>query len=189
MKELIREINGDLKAKSSESNLASISKFVPGTQKIFGVKTPDLNVLAKKYKSGGFELVSALWKSGSFEEKIIAIKILEQIGGKDSDRTLKIVKEFAPQIDNWAVCDGLGMQALKGVRKTHADEIFMLAEKWSQSKNLWERRLSLVMVEWFTRDPLLHSKIKKLIRSLEGDEEYYVRKAVLWINRNFSKGK
>jgi hypothetical protein len=32
-------------------------------------------------------------------------------------------------------------------------------------------------------------RIKKIVQNLEGDDEYYVRKAVTWIKRNFSKGK
>jgi 3-methyladenine DNA glycosylase AlkD len=35
----------------------------------------------------------------------------------------------------------------------------------------------------------LHTEIKKLIKPLENDEEYYVKKAVVWINKNFAKGK
>ncbi|HYJ37973.1 MAG TPA: DNA alkylation repair protein, partial [Chitinophagaceae bacterium] len=112
-----------LETKSDKSNIEFFGRMVPGEQKIYGVKTPDLNQIAKEFKVGGFELVASLWKSGALEEKIIAIKILEQIGGKDEERTLQMVKEFAKHIDNWAVCDGLGMQALKGVRKTHTDEI------------------------------------------------------------------
>jgi len=189
MKEQLAAIQERLFAKSDQSNIEFFSKMVPGKQKIYGVKTPELNQIAKEYKSGGFELVTALWKSGALEEKVIAIKILEQIGKKDVERTLKLVQEFARKIDNWAVCDGLGMQALKGVRKTNTEEIFALARVYSQSKDPWQRRLSLVMVEWYTRDNSLHTRIKSLVKSLQDDEEYYVKKAVQWINRNFAKKK
>ena len=189
MKEQLTAIQERLRANSDLSNIEFFRKMVPGQQKIYGVKTPELNQLAKEFKKGGFELVTALWKSGALEEKVIAIKILEQIGKKDVERTLKLVQEFARKIDNWAVCDGLGMQALKGVRKTHTEEIFALAKVYNRSKDPWQRRLSLVMVEWYTRDSSQHTRIKSLVKSLHDDEEYYVRKAVQWINRNFAKRK
>jgi 3-methyladenine DNA glycosylase AlkD len=189
MKVQLKAIQDQLKSKSDSSNIAFFKKMVPGRQKIYGVKTPELNLLAKEYKSYGFDLVKALWQSGALEEKVIAIKILEQIGAKDPQQTIELVKQFSTQIDNWAVCDGLGMQALKGVRKKHAEEIFRLAEKYNRSKDPWQRRLSLVMVEWYTRDPLCHGQIKKLVKAVEEDDEYYVKKAVQWINRNFSKHK
>jgi len=178
-----------LKSKSEPSTVEFVTKVVPGAQKIYGVKTPELNLIVKEHKSGGFELAKTLWKSGALEERIVAIKILEKIGAKDPEQTLALVKQFSSSVENWAECDGLGMQALKGVRKNHTAEIFALAEKYNHAKSLWQRRLSLVMVEWYTREPKFHSRIKKLVKGVESDEEYYVQKAVQWINRNFEKKK
>ncbi|MEI9809158.1 MAG: hypothetical protein WDO16_15575 [Bacteroidota bacterium] len=45
------------------------------------------------------------------------------------------------------------------------------------------------MVEWYTRDSGRHAEIKKLVKALEDDEEYYVKKAVAWIKRNFTNRK
>jgi 3-methyladenine DNA glycosylase AlkD len=87
------------------------------------------------------------------------------------------------------VCDGLGMQFLRGIVKTHDKEIFAIAEKYNISKDMWQRRLSLVMVEWYTRSKEHIQEIKKLVKRLEKDDEYYVKKAVTWINKNFAKGK
>ena len=148
-----------------------------------------LNELAKTYKEHGFDLAEALWQSGALEEKIIAIKIIEKMGKKDPNRLLKLIQQFAKGIDNWAVCDAIGMQGLRSIVKTHRDEIFKLAGKYNHSKDPWQRRLSLVMVEWYTREPGTHTDIKKLMKTLENDEEYYVKKAVAWIKRNFQKKK
>jgi len=81
------------------------------------------------------------------------------------------------------------MQALKPVVKTHQNEIFALARKLNKSQNPWQRRLSLVLIEWYTRNELTHEEIKKLVNTLKHDEDYYVKKAVIWIERNFEKGK
>lgn len=178
-----------LTAKADKKNMAFFEKMVPGQQKIYGVKTPDLNLLVQQYKQYSFDLAKELWSSGALEEKIIAIKIVEKTGKSNPDKVLKLFDQFSKKIDNWAVCDGLGMQFLRGIVKTHADDIFALAEKYAASKNPWQRRLSLVMVEWYTRHSDRHAEIKKLIKALENDEEYYVKKAVVWIKRNFTKGK
>ena len=151
--------------------------------------TSSLNLIVKKYKEHSFGLAKELWDSGALEEKIIAIKILEKTGKKDPDELLKLFKQFSKKIDNWAVCDGLGMQFLRSIVKTHAEEIFAIAEQYNHSKNSWQRRLSLVMVEWYTRHGDRHPAIKQLVKNLDGDKEYYVKKAVTWINKNFAKGK
>jgi 3-methyladenine DNA glycosylase AlkD len=81
------------------------------------------------------------------------------------------------------------MQGLKPIFKTHRDEIFALAKKYNQSTDFWQRRLSLVLLEWYTRIKELHPEIIKLVKALENDEEYYVKKAIVWINKNFEKEK
>ncbi len=55
------QIQKELAANASADFIASVNKFVPGSQKVYGVKMPVLNELAKKYKDSGFDLVEQLW--------------------------------------------------------------------------------------------------------------------------------
>ncbi len=189
MDKLVNEIQTRLLAAAKESNHDFFMKMVPGQQKIYGVKTPVLNEMAKRYQIHGLALADVLWQSGSLEERVIAVKICEKKGKEDPAALLKLFQQFAGGVDNWAVCDGLGMQFLHGIRKTHTDEIFAIAKKYNRDKNPWKRRLSLVMVEWYTRMPKHHASIKKMVQQLENDDAYYVKKAVTWIKRNFSNNK
>lgn len=191
IKKQLAEIQKILNEQSSPEAAAAHNKFVPGSQaeKIYGVRTPVLNELAKQYKPGGFGLAEALWNSGALEEKILAGKLLGLVAKKDPEKALQLVTGFSKTITDWAVCDTLGMQSLKPIVKTHREQIFALAGKLNNSKNLWQRRLSLVLVEWYTRMPELHPQINRLIEALENDPEYYVKKAVVWIRKNFKKGK
>ena len=189
MSEQLKAIQKILKENSSPEARASHQKFVPGDEKIYGVRMPFINELAGKYKEHGFDLIGDLWKAGAFEEKVLAIKLLGRIAKKDPDRSLRMVELFSRNIGNWAVCDAIGMQGIKPILKTHQQQIFDLARKYNQSPDFWKRRLSLVLVEWYTRIKSLHPEIKRLIRALENDDEYYVKKAIVWINKNLEKGK
>lgn len=189
MPESLKEIQRELSRHSSEKVRASTHKFVPAAQNVYGVTMPVINELAKKYKEGGFPLVQDLWRSGAYEENVLAAKILGRIAKKDPDLTLKLIERFSRDISDWAVCDTLGMQSPKAIVKTHAKEIFGISNRLIRSRNFWQRRLALVLSEWYTRDRTFHPQIKKLLAAVKNDEEYYVQKAVEWINRNFSKGK
>lgn len=189
MQNSLNEIKKKLVALRTPEAAAAFKKFVPGSMNIYGVRTSLLDNLSKQYKNEGFDLVKELWQSGWFEEQILAVKILQKIAKKDPELSLQLVAAFAPQINNWAVCDALGMQALQSIRTTHQNEIFALAKKYNGSTNFWERRLSLVLVEYYTRDASLHNDINKLVTQLENDDEYYVKKAVVWIKKNFAKAK
>ena len=185
----LQAIQRTLQQQASNAVQEANNKFVPGSKKVYGVPNPFLNTLAKQFKTGGFDLVKALWASGAYEEKMIALKMLGCIAKKDAPQSLLLVQVFSTGIDNWAICDTMGMQSLKPVVKTHQQEIFALAKKFNSSKNMWQRRLSLVLVEYYTRDKTLLPQINGLVSALENDEEYYVKKAVVWIKKNISKGK
>ena len=189
MSALLKRIQKELQEHSTPEAKAAALKFVPNAEKVYGIRTPLLNVMAKKYKEGGFDLVKELWNSGAFEEKMLAAKMLNVISKKDPALSLKLVTSFSKNISDWAVCDTLGMQSLKPVAKKIQKEIFDLSAKLIKSKNLWERRLSLVIIEVFTKDRSLHPEIIKRVKMLENDEEYYVKKAVVWIKRNLEKGR
>jgi 3-methyladenine DNA glycosylase AlkD len=189
MSDLLKQVQKELKEHATPEAKVGALKFVPNAEKVYGIRTPVLNVLAKKYKEGGFDLVKELWESGAFEEKLLAAKLLGVICKKDPLHSLKLVAGFSKNISDWAVCDTVGMQSLKPVAKKIHKEIFDLSAKLVKSGNLWERRLSLVIIEVFTKDRSLHPEIMKRVKMLENDEEYYVKKAVVWIKRNFEKGR
>lgn len=185
----LKQIQAILLTEANAAAKAAHEKFVPGSEKVYGVRNPVLNELASTFKEGGFDLAEELWKAGTLEEKLLAVKMLGKIAKRDPDRSLKLVQLFAKNIGNWAVCDAIGMQGLKPILKTHEKNIFALAKKYNLSKDPWQRRLSLVLVEWYTRVPRLRPEIIKLAGTLENDNEYYVKKAVVWIKRNLQKGK
>ena len=185
----LKQIQNELKEHATPEAKAAAMKFVPNAEKVYGIRTPVLNRMAKKYREGGFNLVKELWNSGAFEEKLLAGKLLNVICKKDPLLSLKLVTGFTKDISDWAVCDCIGMQSLKSIAKKIQHEIFDLSGKLIKSKNFWERRLSLVIIEVFTKDRALQPEIMKRVKKLENDEEYYVRKAVDWIKRNLKKGK
>lgn len=189
MPALLKQLQQELKSLSTNEANAAVLKYVPGVAKIYGIRMPVLNELTKKYKEGGFELVKELWESGTFEERILAAKILNKICKNDPELSLKLVSGFSKDISDWAVCDTVGMQSLKPVAKMKQKEIFALSATLLKSNDLWERRLSLVIIEVYTKDKSAHPEILKRVKALENDDEYYVRKAVEWLKRNIKKGK
>lgn len=183
MSKELSEIQKILQTKANEKVKASFQKFIPSSQKVYGVKVPELNLLAIKYKIAGFGLVEELWKSGTFEEELLATKILGKICKKVPKKTLQLVEKFAREIADWAVCDTLATQGVRGITKIKQKEIFGISKKLVQSKNFWERRFAVVLLINFAKDKSLTKEIKEIIKNVESDKEYYVKKAVEWVKR------
>jgi len=176
-----------LMAMSDPDAKAATRKFAPTSQNVYGVRVPLLNQLAKEHSEGGFELAEALWKSGSFEERLLAAKLLGSSCKKDPGKALSLAKKFACEISDWAVCDTLATQGLRGIAVKKKDELFAWSKKLVRSNNLWERRLSLVLLTHFVKDKDARPQINETIAQLSGDKEYYVKKAVQWLQRDLKK--
>lgn len=183
----LNKIKKALKAAGHPDRIEQLKIVAPGATGAYGVRMPVINDLAKEYKDGGFELVEELWKSGAYEEKILAAKIIRLIAKQDPEKAMDLVEKYADGIDNWAVCDTLGMQSLKSINKIRTKEVFELANRLSESKNMWHRRLSLVLVEDFNKRPELHPAILKLIKKQKSDKEYYIKRAVVWLESSMDK--
>src|SRR4051794_33373470 len=104
----LRAIREALTAAATEEAATASRKFVPTAVKIYGVRVPVLNDLARQYKVGGFELAVALWKSGAFDEQLLGAKILGYAARHDPDRTIALLHELSLSVTDWAVCDTLG---------------------------------------------------------------------------------
>lgn len=183
----LASIQQALVAKSDEKAKAAFQKFIPTSQRVYGVRVPLLNQLAKELREGGLELAEALWKSGAFEEKLLAAKLLGSSCKKDPDRALKVAKKFAAQISDWAVCDTLAMQGLRGIAFEKQPELFAWSNELIKSKNPWERRLGVVLLTSFVKEKDSRAQIKEILAKLSGDKEYYVKKAVEWLQRDLRK--
>jgi len=173
-----------LAAKSDEKAKAAVRKFIPTSQHVYGVRLPLLNQIAKEHRDDGFELAEALWKSGAFEEKLLAAKLLGKSCKKDPDRALTLAKKFAAEITDWAVCDTLGMQGVKGIALKKQAELFAWSNELVKSKNPWERRLGLVLLTHFVKDKDSRAQIEETLARVRGDKEHYVKKAVEWLERD-----
>ncbi len=190
MKELI-EIRKFLKDKSNDKARNSWRRFVPGSEKLYGVSLAEINKIVLRYKSGGFELVKELWNNGYLEERILAAKILGKICKKNPELTLNLLNKFTNDIEDWAVCDTLATQAIRPIIKIKQKEIFKLSKKLIKSKNPWKKRFAIVLLINFKKEKSLKKEIESIIKEVEDkdDNRYYVKKAVLWIKRSLKGSK
>jgi hypothetical protein len=50
----------------NDNAVAASRKFGPSAMKVYGVRMPVINNLARQHKAGGLALSKALWRSGAF---------------------------------------------------------------------------------------------------------------------------
>jgi 3-methyladenine DNA glycosylase AlkD len=179
-------VQNKLRAAASGEARAASARLVPTARHVYGVRVPVLNALVKECHPGGFELVEALWRSGAFEEQLLAAKLLGAIARVDPDRSLVFVAGADNAISDWAVCDTLGMQGVRAIAKARRDEIFSIAQQLLRADRHWARRLGIVLLLHFAKVENERPAIRRMLAPLRADREHYIRKALVWIDKDLA---
>lgn len=178
------EIRESLGRSVTDEARAGFRKFVPTSADVYGVRLPVINDLAREHKAGGFDLAVALWRSGAFEEQLLAAKILGFSARKDPERIIALVHEFSGSVTDWAVCDTLGTQSVKSIAAKNDAGIIEAARLLVKASRMWQRRLGIVLLTHFAKQPSKRAEILSIVKPLRLEKEHYIKKAIAWIDRD-----
>ena len=184
---LVQEVQWLLRQQSTPEAAAACRKFNPSAQDVYGVRVPVLNNLAKQFARGGFDLVAALWQRGAFEERLLAVKLLGQVCRKDPARTLEMMLQFSVELQDWAVCDTLGTQGVRGIAVAKQAEIVLIAEQLVQSQRMWQQRLAIVLLTNYAKRAHMHPEILRIVQPLETTRDKYIKMGLAWLKRDMAK--
>jgi 3-methyladenine DNA glycosylase AlkD len=126
--------------------------------------------------------------SNTFEVKNQAFIFLDKhhkhIALKTQLNTLPLWVKY---VDNWAHSDSLSKYLTRLLEHPNSQEqLLQILKKWNASKNLWERRQSVIALYYYARTKKQHISFNlsiEFIAPLLTDKEYFVQKAVGWTLR------
>lgn len=185
-----------LSLKSDKEKALKLKKYIGTNLEVKGLVT---KIQVDSHKKGfsfyteqkeqTFLILNEVYKkSNVFEAKNIAFIFLDKHHKHIPLSTqLQTLPHWVKHIDNWAHSDGLS-KYLTRLLEDHSTKSDMLSilKKWNSSKNLWERRQSLVSLFYYARTKTSHidfETTKIFVTPLLTDKEYYVQKAVGWTLR------
>jgi len=149
-----------------------------------GIKLPAQKALVKEYKDISLKDIEKLLKSKVHEERSLALGILKKQYAKTENK--KIVDFYLKHtkfVNNWDLVDVsaphiLGDWLLEKDRK--------ILYKLAKSKNLWEKRISIITTLTFIRNNDFKDCLK-ISKILLKDDYDLIHKAVGWMLREVGK--
>jgi 3-methyladenine DNA glycosylase AlkD len=181
--------------KSRVSDLARFYKTGPGEYAegdvFLGGTVPQTRSVAKNFKNLNFEELDKLFKSPFHEARLCAAIILNlQFKVAKSPQDRKKIFDFylkqvrAERINNWDIVDVSA--PWMGVYLTEVEDPMPLLIKFSKSKSLWQRRVSIILTFALIRAGDLEPTII-ISEALLKDKEDLIHKAVGWMLRELGK--
>jgi 3-methyladenine DNA glycosylase AlkD len=154
-----------------------------------GAYVPNIRRIAKKYSKLYVEDINELLYSKIHEERLCALLILVEQFEKGSEVEKKKVLNFyiknVRQANNWDLVD---LSAPKIVGEYLQDKAKDILYKFSESKNLWEKRVSIISTFSFIKSGSFEDCLK-ISKILLEDKHDLIQKAVGWMLREVGKRK
>ena len=189
-------IDKELKQNSDKSKVDKLQKYFKtgkgeyGEGDIFlGLSLDFLNQTAKKYKDIELKDIKKLLKSKYHEERTFALIILVNLyKNKKSDKK-KIVDFYLNNlatINNWDLVDMSCYKILGDYLFNYQNKNWNILRDFSKSKNLWERRISIVSTMFFVKNNYFEPTIQ-ITKTLLKNEHDLINKATGWLLREIGK--
>ena len=154
------------------------ASLIPNINNVLGVRVPILRKLSKEILKD--HNLNSFLKQKNFkymEEYMLKGMVIGLL--KDSNKNiLKHIKNFVPQIDNWAVCDSF-CSSLK-FTKNNKKDVWEFIQPYFRSKKEYEIRFAYVMLLNYYIEEEYIDRIIELIDNFK-NENYYSKMAVAWL--------
>lgn len=152
------------------------SKLIPTVdpETVIGVRTPALRKLARELAKG--EDVQPFLNDlphRYYDENNLHAFLIERCG--DFSRTIALLDDFLPWVDNWATCDLCSPK----VFAAHPIELLPHLERWMASDRTYTIRFGLGMLMRYYLDGAFQPSYLERAASLRS-EEYYVNMMIAW---------
>ena len=141
---------------------------------IIGVRTPELRAVAKEMNKDKYieEFINDLPHTYFEENQIHSFLIGME---KDYDKTLVMINNFLPYIDNWATCD----QATPVALKKNPDKTILEIKKWISTGNTYYIRYGVGVLLALFLDDLFKEEYLGIVANIKSNE-YYVQMMQGW---------
>lgn len=152
-----------------------------------GIKVPVQRKLAKEFKDLSLNDTKDLLGSPIHEERLISLFILVNKYEKgdyiEKEKIFSFYLKNRKGVNNWDLVD---LSAPKIVGKHLLDKDKSILIKLASSKNLWERRISILSTYEFIKNGKFDTALK-ISRILLKDNHDLIHKAVGWMLREIGK--
>lgn len=195
MNDILAQIRQDLQANTDPQTQKTFQRFFKEQVKYYGVKTPTVGKIAKKYwkqvssldKQAIFKLCEDLYRSDYTEEAFIVAFWLPNYLDNLEQNDLATFKSWIENyINNWAKCDGFCNHTVGDLIQKYP-EITSEVKSWAKSGSRWLKRAAAVSLIVPAKRGSFLPDAFEICDVLLGDEDDIVQKGYGWLLKEESR--
>jgi 3-methyladenine DNA glycosylase AlkD len=195
MSTILHQVRAELKANIDEKTKQSFQRFFKEAVTCYGVKTPTVGKIAKKYwpqvkgldKLNLFALCEELYRSDYTEEAFVVSYWLPNYIDHLEPADLLAFKGWIERyVNNWAKCDGFCNHTVGDLIMKYP-QVATEVKGWAKSKNRWLKRASSVSFIVPAKRGLFLTEALDICDVLLQDGDDMVQKGYGWLLKEESR--
>lgn len=155
--------------------------------KFIGVTVPNMRLVAQNFQGVTLKELQELLNSPIHEYRLTALLILVAKYKKADEKEKKAIVNFylknTTKINNWDLVD---LSACYILGEYYLEKDKGIFYKLAHSKNLWEKRISIISTAWFIKNNQFTDTLK-ITKILLKDKHALIHKACGWMLREVGK--
>ncbi|PSU35735.1 DNA alkylation repair protein [Photobacterium lutimaris] len=171
----------------------AMQAYMKTDQDFYGVKAPERKAIFKQARehtqiSSFIEykrLVLWLWSGENREEQYLAMDAAEYYTSFRTLEAFPIYEEMLKEASHWDTVDKISSNLIGPLVKEYR-ELEDVVREWRLSDNMWLRRASLLIHLKHKQQTNL-SLFEETILMLANENEFFIRKAIGWVLREYAK--
>ena len=173
-----------------------LQRYLGSPHPVLGLSVPHLRgiVLAFRKEHPGLTasevnaVVAAVWRGRTFDEKAVAIALLDAHASALDESSWKLLDSFVDECIGWGLCDFIGNGPIARMARARPAR-FRDLQRWAKSGNPWRRRVAVYALHDWVRAGELDRPFR-LLRALLYDEEFWVQRAVgTWLRECWKRDR
>jgi len=185
-------INENLEKIADSNKAKGMQAYMKTTQEFYGVQAGPRrkvfktvarnfqNITRQEYE----QIIFELWNGHYREEMYQALEVAEHYKSYLDIKSWPIYERLVKSAFNWDTLDWIAGKLVSPLILMHR-ELEQTLVKWSNSDNFWVRRASL-LAHLHHKDKTNTQLLAQTILKLSHEQEFFIRKAIGWILRDYS---
>jgi 3-methyladenine DNA glycosylase AlkD len=181
-------------ANRNEAFAVNMKKYMKDQYPFYGIKTPVrrgmITHFLKEYGMPEWkdmeEITRQLWQMDERECQYTAVDLLNRLKKNLNPDNITLMEYMITTKSWWDTVDGIAGWLVGAIMKKNPDQIKPVTSRWMDSGNIWLQRSCLLFQLQYKKDTDLDLMFR-FIERLSDHESFWIRKAIGWILREYSK--
>ncbi|MDP4163299.1 MAG: DNA alkylation repair protein [Bacillota bacterium] len=194
MQEKVTLLTSLFEGNRNEVNAGPMKNYMKGHFNFLGIKTPLRNELQKHFFEESkllkepfqHDFVLRLWEKDEREYQYAALAYIAKSLKKLQKDDLELMEHLITTKSWWDTVDMLAAHPVGMIAKEFPEVIESSIESWASGDHLWLRRTA-ILFQLRYKDETDEKLLYAFIRQNADSKEFFIRKAIGWALREYSK--